>query len=230
MWDRQARSKCSSNNFQRFESEKFEEEKEFHESQVCDRFVCHPRIHQFFSSDTNCRFCLRKFKEDEKQVEINSYIRKQFHVLTQTELKISKVYSDQICESCFNAVRDSMTLRRKLLDNQKTLEKAFGDFEEVKGEEDTEITRREESPQVEQVNLLKSCNVSVKIEELSEDENRFPDGSLEKVKKEDEGRLGNFEFMSKKSKNLVGESSGEPQFSRFRRLARSFILTRVVRN
>jgi hypothetical protein len=29
---------------------------------------------------------------------------------------------------------------------------------------------------------------------------------------------------------LVGESSGEPQFSRFRRLARSFILTRVVRN
>jgi hypothetical protein len=97
-----------------------------------------------------------------------------------------------------------MTLRRKLLDNQKTLEKAFGDFEEVKEEDDREEPRndREESPQVEQVNLVKSCSVLVKIEEVSDDENRLPDGSLEKVKKEDEGRLETFEFMSEKSKIL----------------------------
>jgi hypothetical protein len=96
-----------------------------------------------------------------------------------------------------------MTLRRKLLDNQKTLEKAFGDFEEVK-EEDREESRndREESPQVEQVNLVKSCSVLVKIEEVSDDENRLPDGSLEKVKREDEGRLETFEFMSEKSESL----------------------------
>lgn len=154
-------------------------------------------------SDTNCRFCLRKFKENEKQVEINNYLRRQFTLITQTELKSSKVYSENVCEACFNAVRDSMTLRKKLLENQKTLEKAFGDFEGVKGGTDEKKLEREISPDeklIETVDVEKSWNenVAVKSEVLSDDEEKVLSISEPNVKKENESHFEDFELMSKK--------------------------------
>lgn len=153
-------------------------------------------------SDSNCRFCLRKFKENEKQVEINNYLRRQFSLITQTELKSSKVYSENVCEACFNAVRDSMTLRKKLLENQKTLEKAFGDFEDVKKESDSKKLDREISLDekiIESVDVDKSWNenVAVKSEVLSDDEEKVPSISGLTVKNEDESHFEDFELMSK---------------------------------
>jgi Zinc-finger associated domain (zf-AD) len=96
------------------------------------------QIDFFLLSSSNCRFCLQKFQDDEKQVEINYYIRKQFFVITQTELKTSQVYSDQICETCFNSARDLATFRKKLLENQQKLEDAFKDIQTRKRKKDFE--------------------------------------------------------------------------------------------
>lgn len=79
---------------------------------------------------------MKQFKEDEKQIAINFYIKKQFFVITQTELKSSEVYSQSICESCFEISRDLAAFRTQLIQNQKSLEKAFEGLEESKFEED----------------------------------------------------------------------------------------------
>ena len=146
---------------------------------------------------------MRKFKENEKQVEINNYLRRQYSLITQCELKTAKVYSENICETCFNAVRDSMTLRKRLLENQKILEKAFGEFEDVKGESvEKKLDSKTSSDEkvIESVDVEKSWNdnVAVKAEVLSDDEEKVLSISEAKVKNENECQFEDFEFMSKK--------------------------------
>lgn len=94
-----------------------------------------------------CRFCLKVFEEDEKEIAINQHIRKQFHAITQLELDRSAVYSQNICERCFDAARLSAKFRTQLIDNQRKLEEELhensGDstkshslFDEIKVEEE----------------------------------------------------------------------------------------------
>lgn len=79
------------------------------------------------SISSSCRFCLKQFKEDEKQIVISHYIEKQFFFITQMELSQSAVYSQNICETCFDLSRDLAAFREQLIQIQKSLEEAFGD-------------------------------------------------------------------------------------------------------
>lgn len=69
--------------------------------------------------------------EDEKQIAINAYIRKQFRVITQTELKTSQVFSEIICETCFDSTHNLAIFRIKLLENQQKLEEAHNEGDEI---------------------------------------------------------------------------------------------------
>ena len=53
---------------------------------------------------------------------INLFIRKQFLEITQTELKVSEIYSQSICEKCFTSTRDLALFRTQLIQNQKIIE------------------------------------------------------------------------------------------------------------
>lgn len=73
---------------------------------------------------SSCRFCLRVLQEDEKQIAINHYIRKQFLVITQTELKSSELYSQIICETCFNSTLEFTNFKASLIESQQKLEES----------------------------------------------------------------------------------------------------------
>ena len=120
-------------------------------------------------------------------MEISNYIRKQFFVITQTELKTSKVYSDQICETCFNSVRDLATFRSRLLENQQKLEEAFKNLEDEKPRKREKIYDTEDDPPEIPFVLSQSEaeTVTVKIEQMSEDEDQF-DFNNEDVKTENQ--------------------------------------------
>lgn len=130
-------------------------------------------MHLFYSN-SNCRFCLRKFQNDEKQVEISSYIRKQFFLITQTELKTSRVYSDKICESCFNSARDFAAFKSKIIENQQKLEEAFKDLEDEKTEKREKTTDDDEPLEIPFVlSQADAEEVTVKVEQVSDDEDQF---------------------------------------------------------
>jgi hypothetical protein len=65
---------------------------------------------------------LRSLEDDEKQIAINGYIRKQFFSITQLDLTRSPALSQIICEMCFDSTRDLANFRSKLIENQRVLE------------------------------------------------------------------------------------------------------------
>lgn len=148
---------------------------------------CYFELLFFLHSSSNCRFCLQKFQDDEKQVEINQNIRKQFFVITQIELKTSQVYSDQICETCFNSVRNLATFKTKLVENQQKLEEAFKYLED--GIESDELSE----------DKFETEAVLVKVE-MTEDKHSsvvHDDIIRKNIKIESEDSNEGFEFMSR---------------------------------
>lgn len=75
----------------------------------------------FSPHSPNCRFCLRTFEEDEKQIVINSFIARQFSNITQVDLVRSELLPQNICEMCFDTARDFAEFKTKLIHNQQTL-------------------------------------------------------------------------------------------------------------
>jgi flagellar motility protein MotE (MotC chaperone) len=108
------------------------------------------------------------------------------------------VYSDQICESCFNSARDLATFRQKLLDNQKKLEEAFKELED-EAPKQLEINDPPEIPFI--LTQSESEEVTVKVEQMSDDEDRFSLNKFDEnevVKTEEldsDEEMNNFEFM-----------------------------------
>lgn len=77
---------------------------------------------KYFHFSVNCRFCLKNLSDCETQVPLNRQIRKQFYSITQMELNPSEVYSQNICEKCFNSTQNAETFRKQLIENQQKLE------------------------------------------------------------------------------------------------------------
>ena len=91
--------------------------------------------HQKYSQhNTNCRFCLKTFPENDSLVKINEFIFKLFYNLTGSKLRTSDVYSKNICEKCFLQVRDFNVFKSVLLANQQKLYSAFAELEDHSGD------------------------------------------------------------------------------------------------
>lgn len=82
--------------------------------------IQHPELEE--EDFSSCRFCLKTFEEGEKEIAINQHIRKQFQLITQLELDRCALYSQNICEKCFDAARSSAKFRTQLIENQHKLE------------------------------------------------------------------------------------------------------------
>lgn len=117
-------------------------------------------------------------------------------------MKTSRVYSDQICETCFNSARDFVWFKSKIIENQQKLEEAFKDLEDEKTEKCEKNFDKEplEIPFV--LSQADAEEVTVKIEQVSDDEDQFDfkksqsnDVKIENHKS-DEG-ANDFGFMSK---------------------------------
>jgi hypothetical protein len=80
--------------------------------------------------DFSCRFCLNKIEG--KKIEIDSLIQTYYKNLMQDDLN-ENIPLNFSCEDCFNAIRNSSFLRKKILENQNKLASVF---EEECGEED----------------------------------------------------------------------------------------------
>ncbi|CRK96197.1 CLUMA_CG009626, isoform A [Clunio marinus] len=87
---------------------------------------------QNLTQNSYCRLCLEYFDENETQITINNQINNQFLEITQTTLTASENYSKVICDNCFELFKDFTILRRKLIDNQKTLKKIYNSQKENK--------------------------------------------------------------------------------------------------
>jgi hypothetical protein len=117
------------------------------------------------------------------------------------------VYSNQICETCFNSARDLVTFRTKLLENQQKLEEAFKDLEENKSRK-RKIAMSESDddypPDIPFVMSLEDAEeLTVKVEQMSDDEDQF---DFDKLERNEDIKLENqssdkaeksFEFMRK---------------------------------
>ncbi|CRK96195.1 CLUMA_CG009624, isoform A [Clunio marinus] len=75
-------------------------------------------------SESNCRFCMKIFQDDDKQIVINPFIKAQFFWITHKELNVD-LYSQYICEYCFNTIKEFAEFRDVLIKNQNCLENSF---------------------------------------------------------------------------------------------------------
>lgn len=117
------------------------------------------------------------------------------------------MYSNQICETCFNLARDLATFRTKLLENQQKLEEAFKNLEDVKSRKQKIALESDDDnpPEIPFVMSLEDAEeLTVKVEQMSEDEDQFDFDKLERNKdmklenqSSDEEAERSFEFMRK---------------------------------
>jgi hypothetical protein len=109
----------------------------------------------------NCRFCLKVFTSDCVKVRIDEKIARRFRNITQMELRISDVYSQDICERCHENLRGFSYFRNELRTKQMKLYRIFENMED----EDQEVKQEDDS----------DCdNVQIKQEAdttMSDDEN-----------------------------------------------------------
>ncbi|CAO1367787.1 unnamed protein product [Diamesa serratosioi] len=142
------------------------------------------KIHQKYSQhNSNCRFCLKQFPENDPQVKINEYIFKQFYNLTGSKLRTSDIYSKNICEKCFLLVRDFSAFKNELLENQQKLYTAFADLEDHAEDHDNIVcgTKEETTDDSSQDPFIKDIDGS---ENVISDENNLDIARLIKIKLE----------------------------------------------
>lgn len=95
------------------------------------------------NANNNCRFCLRIFDEMEERIGITSQISDEFRNITQTELKMQAIYSNNICVKCFDNVKNFCQFRNELINNQAILYQVFSADEERTTTTTTTTTREE---------------------------------------------------------------------------------------
>lgn len=140
--------------------------------------------HQKYSQqNSNCRFCLKTFPDNDPLVKINEYIFKQFYNLTGSKLRTSDVYSKNICEKCFLQVRDFSVFKNLLLANQQKLYSAFAVLEDHSEDHDnnTDGTKEETTDESSQDPFNKDLDGS---DHAISDENNLDIARLIKIKLE----------------------------------------------
>lgn len=138
---------------------------------------------KYSQHNSNCRFCLITFPDNDTLVKINEYIFKQFYNLTGSKLRTSDVYSKNICEKCFLQVRDFSVFKNLLLANQQKLYSAFAELEVHSEEHDNNIdgTKEETTDESSQDPFNKDLDGS---DNAISDENNLDIARLIKIKLE----------------------------------------------
>jgi hypothetical protein len=77
-----------------------------------------------------CRFCLENFEVGSNKFKINSLIEHRFTNITQIELRKSTIYSQTICEDCFQKIRSFSQFKNELIEKQMKLYRIYESVEE----------------------------------------------------------------------------------------------------
>jgi uncharacterized C2H2 Zn-finger protein len=109
-------------------------------------------------SSEKCRFCFRSIitSDSTLKIPITRSVQKQFISLTQTELRLSQIYSSFICASCHENLNFCTNFKNKITENQLKLYESFENFEEDPEYSDPGVKNEFENPEIKQEDLDQS--------------------------------------------------------------------------